>query len=79
MALLSFFDDFALVILILLVLTIYSFLKRGWAPSSAVALIVTIVVALLVLVPYVWFRYVLFVVLILGAGLSMAKPKEWFK
>lgn len=79
MALLSFFDDLALVILILLFLTIYSFLKRGWAPSSTVALLVTVIVALLILIPYVWFRYVLFVVLVLGAGLAAVKPREWFK
>ncbi len=68
MVLLEFFEDLSLVVLVLLFFMIYNYLKKGWAPSSAIALMVAVVIALLILIPYVWFRYVLFVLLILGMG-----------
>ena len=74
---LSFFDDLSIVILILLVFSIYNILKRGWTPSPAVAMLITIIITLLVLVPYVWFRYLLFAVLVLGAGLKAIDFKNW--
>ncbi|MFH0713673.1 MAG: hypothetical protein V1722_03930 [Candidatus Micrarchaeota archaeon] len=73
----SFFDDLSLVVLILLMFTIYSTLKKGWVPSATIAILVTIVITLLVLVPYVWFRYLLFVILVLGAGLKSIDVKKW--
>lgn len=70
--LLSFFDDLSLIILILMFFSLYNLIKDHWAPSPTIALIVTIVVTLLLLLPYVWFRYVLFVVLVLGPILGRA-------
>ena len=77
--LLSFFDDLSLVILILLVFSIFNILKKGWTPSPAVAILVTIIITLLILVPYVWFRYVLFAILVLGAGLKTIDVSKWGK
>ncbi len=77
--LLSFFDDLSLVVLVLLVFTIFNILKKGWTPSPAVAILVTIIITLLILVPYVWFRYILFVVLILGAALKSIDVSKWGK
>ncbi len=75
--LLSFLDDLAIVILILLVFSIYNILKKGWMPSPAVAILVTIIITLLLLVPFVWFRYVLFAVLVLGAALKTIDVSKW--
>ncbi|MFH1247016.1 MAG: hypothetical protein V1644_01420 [Candidatus Micrarchaeota archaeon] len=75
--LLSFFDDLSLVILVLLVFTIFKFLKEGWMPSASIAMLVTIIITLLILVPYVWFRYIAFVVLVLGAGLKLINVEKW--
>lgn len=75
--LLSFFDDLSLVILILLVFSIFNLLKSSWTPSPAVAILVTIVITLLILVPYVWFRYILFVLIVLGAGLKTIDVTKW--
>jgi len=75
--LLSFFDDLSIVILILLVFSIYNILKKGWTPSPTIAMLVTIIITLLILVPYVWFRYVLFAILVLGAGLKAIDFKNW--
>ena len=73
----SFFDDLGLVILILLVFSIYNILKKGWTPSPAIAMLVTIIITLLILVPYVWFRYLLFAMIVLGAGLKSIDVSKW--
>ncbi|MBI4406776.1 hypothetical protein HY571_02585 [Candidatus Micrarchaeota archaeon] len=76
---LSFFDDLSLVVLILLVFLIFNVLKRGWAPSPTLAILLTIVITLLILVPYVWFRYVLFAILVFGAALKGINVEKWGK
>ncbi len=75
----NFFDDLSIVILILLVFSIFNILKKGWTPSPTVAILVTIIITLLILVPYVWFRYVLFAILVLGAGLKTINISAWGK
>lgn len=76
--LLSFFDDLSLVLLILLVFSIFNLLKNSWTPSPVVALLVTIVITMLILIPYVWFRYVLFVILVLGVALKTVNVEKWW-
>ena len=75
--LLTFFDDLSLVLLVLLMFSIYNILKKGWTPSPAIALLVTIIITMLILVPYVWFRYILFAIIVLGAGLKTIDVSKW--
>ena len=74
---LSFFDDLSLVLLVLLIFSVFNILKNSWTPSPVVAMLVTVIATMLVLVPYVWFRYVLFVVLVLGVALKGIDVKNW--
>lgn len=67
--LLSFFDDLSLIILVLVSFYMYKYFK-GWAPSATLAMIITLVVVVLLLVPYVWFRYLMFIIIVIGPHLG---------
>ena len=74
----NFWDDFGIVALILVFFGLYNLLSDGIIKSRFLALIVTVLVIYLVVVPYDWFRYLLFAVLFLGGALAKIKPAEWF-
>ncbi len=74
---LGFWDDFGLVVIILLFFLIYNYFNEGFVKSPFLALIVTAVVMYLVVLPYEWFAYLLFVVLFLGAAFEKIDPSKW--
>ncbi len=74
---LGFWDDFGLVVLILLFFLLYNFFSNKLIHSSFLALIVTAVVVYMVVLPYEWFMYLLFVVLFLGSAFEKIKPGDW--
>lgn len=74
----TFWDDFGIIALILIFFGMYNLLSEGIIRSKFLALIVTILVIYLVVVPYDWFKFLLFGVLFLGGALSRIKPGEWF-
>ncbi|MFQ5405870.1 MAG: hypothetical protein ACE5DI_01795 [Candidatus Micrarchaeia archaeon] len=74
---LSFFDDFFIVIVILLFFLLYNFFSNQLVKSPFLALIVTAVVFYLVVLPYEWFAYLLFVVLFLGSAFDKINPSKW--
>ncbi|MFA6048572.1 MAG: hypothetical protein WC792_01320 [Candidatus Micrarchaeia archaeon] len=74
---LGFWDDFGLVVLILLFFLLYNLFSNGLVQSPFLALIITAIVVWVVVLPYEWFMYLLFVVLFLGSAFSRIKPSEW--
>ncbi len=74
----SFWDDFGIVALILVFFGLYNLLSEGVLRSRFLALIVTVIVIYLVVIPYDWFKYLLFVMLFLGAAISRINPGAWF-
>ena len=74
---LGFWDDFGLVILILLFFLLYNLFTSDFIKSPFLALIVTAVVVYLVVLPYEWFMYLLFIVLFLGAAFEKIDPSKW--
>ncbi len=74
---LDFWDDFGLVVLILLFFLLYNIFSTGLIRSPFLALIVTAIVVYVVVLPYTWFMYLLFIILFLGSAFSRIKPGEW--
>jgi len=74
---LSFWADMDLVVTILLFFMIYWILTQGLIDNSLAALVVAAVIVWLVVIPYGWFRYLLFIVLFLGKAFGEIKFKDW--
>ncbi len=53
-------QDVNLAVLILVFFTLYKQLTNSFIPDTKVALLVTIIITMLVAVPYIWIRYLLF-------------------
>lgn len=73
----GFFDDFGLVVLILVFFGLFKTLASGFIPSPKVAMLVTVIIVFLVVVPYDWFKYLLFMLLFLYAFFERATPWRW--
>ncbi len=74
---LGFWDDMGLVVDILLFFLLYSYLVKGPVDNPFLALIVTAVITWLVVVPYPWFAWLLFVILFLGSAFGEIKFSDW--
>ncbi|OIO26253.1 hypothetical protein COX85_03980 [Candidatus Micrarchaeota archaeon CG_4_10_14_0_2_um_filter_55_9] len=77
--LLGFWEAFSLIVLILVFFGLYNKLSSGFINSPFLALIVTVIVVFIVVIPYEWFRYTLFAVLFLWGAFGEVKPWEWGK
>jgi hypothetical protein len=73
----AFGDDFGLVVLILVFFGVFKTLANDFIPSPKVAMIVTVIIIFLVVVPYDWFKYLLFAVLFLYSFFEKATPWKW--
>jgi hypothetical protein len=75
----DFMDDANLVIVLLVFFALYNILTKDFIKSPLLAMLVTILIVFTLVVPYDWFKYFMFVVLILYGFFGAAKPSEWFK
>ena len=73
----AFWEDFGLVVLILVFFGLFKVLTNDFIPSPKVAMIVTVLIVFLVVIPYDWFKYVLFAVLFLFMFFKEATPWKW--
>lgn len=73
----AFWDDFGLVVLILVFFGLYKVLTNDFIPSPQVAMIVAVIILFLVVIPYDWFKYFLFCVLFLFTFFERATPWKW--
>lgn len=78
MFLFDFWSDFGIIVDILVFFVVYKLLRSSLAPSKTIALVTSLVVVFLLVLPYDWFKYLLFVVLILGAMWAKLEPSKWF-
>jgi hypothetical protein len=73
----SFWDDFGLIVGILVFFALYNALSGNFIRNNAIALIVSVLIFFLLVVPYDFFKYLLFVILFLGGLFATLKPEEW--
>ncbi len=73
----SFIQDFGLIIVILLFFAIYSYLNNSLVKNPRLALFVTIIIMLTLVIPYNWFKILLFLALIFYGFFQTFKPWEW--
>ena len=73
----TFMDAFGLVALILIFIALYNYLSHRFIESPFLALLVTIIILFLIVIPYAWVKYFLFVVLVMYGFFSKFKPWEW--
>jgi chromate transport protein ChrA len=78
MLVLDFWSDFGIIVDILVFFVVYKLLRNSLAPSKTIAFITSLVVVFLLVLPYEWFKYLLFVVLVLGAAWAKLEPGKWF-
>jgi hypothetical protein len=76
---LAFWEAFSLVVLVLVFFGLYNKLSNGFINSPFLALIVTVLIVFMVVIPYEWFRYTLFAILFLWGAFGEVKPWEWGK
>ncbi len=62
---LDFWEDFSVVVLILSFFGLYKQLSQDFIKNKILALVVSTIVIMLVAVPYIWFRYLLFAIVFL--------------
>ncbi|HEV8289780.1 MAG TPA: hypothetical protein VGQ00_02385 [Candidatus Norongarragalinales archaeon] len=75
----AFAEDLGLVVLILVFIGLYkTFTKGDWLTPS-VAFVITILITLILVVPYDWFKYLLFIIIFMTPALSEAKPEQFWK
>ncbi len=73
----GFMDAFDLVVLIIVFLMLYRLFYPDMVQNKAVALVIVIIITFIVVIPYAWFRYLLFVVLFMYAVFWTFKPYRW--
>ncbi len=73
----TFEDAFGLVVLILVFIALYKYLSDSFIKSPFLALLVTIIILFLIVIPYAWVKYFLFVVLVMYGFFTTFKPWEW--
>jgi hypothetical protein len=74
MFLFDFFEDFGIVVTILVFVVIWYYLKMDMPPL--LALLITIVITFMLVIPYDWFKYLVFVGLFMHGFWSWAR-KGW--
>ncbi|MGB9577346.1 MAG: hypothetical protein ACP5O3_01715 [Candidatus Micrarchaeia archaeon] len=75
----DFWESFGLVVLILVFFVLYNILSNNFIRHPLLALLVTAIIVFTLVIPFEWFKYLLFVVLVLYGFFVTAKPGEWFK
>lgn len=73
----TFMDAFGLVVLILVFVALYKYLSDSFIESPLLALLVTIIIVFLIVIPFEWVKYFLFVALVMYGFFSTFKPWEW--
>ncbi len=73
----GFLDAFGLVATIVVFIMLYKLFYPDVVGSQLVALLIAAVVTYLLVIPYEWFKYLLFVVLFMYAFFWEFKPWEW--
>ena len=73
----GFMDAFDLVVLIIVFLMLYRLFYPDMVQNKAVALVIVVIITFVVVIPYAWFRYLLFVVLFMYAVFWTFKPYRW--
>jgi len=75
----DFWEAFGLVALVLVFFTLYNLLTNNFIRHPLLALLVTALIVFLLVLPYDWFKYLLFVVLVMYGMFTVIKPSEWLK
>jgi len=75
----DFWEAFGLIVLILIFFTLYNLLTNNFIRHPLLALLVTALIMFLLVIPYDWFKYLLFVVLVMYGMFTVMKPGEWLK
>ena len=75
--LLNFWGAFGLVVLIIVFAMLYKLFYPDIINSSLVAFIVTAIVTFTLVIPYPWFKYLLFAFLFMYGFFGSFKPYEW--
>jgi|GEM_PF-1303539 chromate transport protein ChrA len=78
MFLFDFWSDFGIIVDILVFFVVYKLLRNSLAPSKSIAFITSLIITFLLVLPYEWFKYLLFVILVLGAAWVKLEPEKWF-
>lgn len=73
----GFWDAFGLVATIVVFIMLYKLFYPDVVGSQLVALLIAAVVIYLLVIPYEWFKYLLFVILFMYAFFWEFKPWEW--
>lgn len=73
----DFWQAFDLVVLIIVFLMLYRLFYPDMVQNKAVALVIVVIVTFVVVIPFAWFRYLLFVVLFMYAVFWTFKPYRW--
>ncbi|HII39188.1 TPA: hypothetical protein HA318_04275 [Candidatus Micrarchaeota archaeon] len=74
----DFGEAFGLVALILVFFTLYNLLSNNFIRHPLLALLVTALIIFLLVLPYDWFKYLLFAVLVMYGLFTVVDPKKWF-
>lgn len=75
--LLDFWGAFGLVVLIIVFVMLYRLFYPDIVKSQIVAFVVTAIVTFTLVIPYPWFKYLLFVFLFLYGFFWTFKPYKW--
>lgn len=73
----GFGEAFDLVVLIIVFLMLYRLFYPDMVQNKAVALLIVVIVTFVVVIPYAWFRYLLFVALFMYSVFWTFKPYRW--
>lgn len=79
MFILDFLDSLDVVILIIVFIMLYKLFYPGVVESKVIALAIAAIVTYLLVIPYDWFRYFLFVALFLYSFFWSFQPWDWGK
>lgn len=74
----SFMEDLDLVIVLLVFFALYNLLTNDFIKSPLLAMLVAVVILFTLVIPYDWFKYFMFVILIMYGFFGTATPAKWF-
>jgi len=76
-ALLDFGEAFGLVVLVIVFIMLYKLFYPGIVSSQLVAFVVVAIITFTVVIPYPWFKYLMFVFLFMCGFFWTFKPYKW--
>ena len=76
-ALLDFWDALGVIVLLIVFIMLYNMFYPSIVSSQLVALVLVAVITFLVVIPYPWFKYLLFCFLFMYGFFQTFKPYEW--